>query len=599
MSAERERAIDRAVIPPAPSAPAIAATFAINLLSLALPLAILQIFDRVVPHRATDTLLLLTLGLFLAIGLDFALKTARALLMGAAAEAYERRLLDRVTRRALAADPERFDEEPALGRFERFAAVAQLREHAGGEGRLLAVDLAFVSVFAGLILQIGGWLVLVPATALLSMFLISLAFRRVQFECFDRRRMVDARRFAFLGEFLERIATVKAHRLEAPLLRRYEMLQDQAAAASRRLLFLAHLSQSFGAVFGQAATAAMALFGGWLVIRGDLGLAELAACTLLNGRALQPMMKLIGVWSQAEGVAAARRKVAGLAALPPRVDAAPVAASPFRGEVAAREIALRAPGGGAMLFEHLSFHVPAGGRLAITGDDGSGKTSLLRLLLGELTPSAGKLLIDGAPAVTWRDRRGRDGLVYVDRRPVVFQGTILENLAPSGAREDVEAGLAAAAALGLDEEIRRLPHGYETPLGHSGGASSLNLLQRVSLARALALKPRILLFNEANTAMDRPSDEKAREALSALLGETTLILVTRRPAWIALTENVVRLAGPVEEPGVLALSFAEMRKPGRSAPPPYRLSDAEMVKASRSAAPARKSALAAPLRAAG
>lgn len=571
--------------PPPPWA-AIIATLGVNLLTLLLPLVMLQIFDRVIPYQSGSTLLLLTLGLFLAGALDFALKIARAVLMGDAAERYERSLGAAATRRALAANPAEFEAETAPARFERLVAVSQLRDHAGGDGRLLALDLAFVCVFIGLIWHIGGWLVAVPLSALALMFGVSLAFRRAQFALFDARRSVDARRFAFLGEFLERIATIKTHRMEAPLLRRYEILQEQSAKASRSLVLVAGLSQSFGSVFSQSAAAAMALVGGFLVIRGEIGIAELAACTLLNGRAIQPLLKLIGVWSQAEGVAAARRKVAGLMALP-AVDA-PVKPPAFHGAVEARGLTVRSPGMETPLFVDVSFHVPAGGRLVVTGDDGAGKTTLLRILLGEERGHGGEALIDGAPAADHAMRRGRGGIAYLDQRPAIFQGTIIENIALSGHDRHVEDALAAAAALGLDEEIRRLPHGYETEIGRAGGATSLNFLQRVALARALALKPRILLFNEANTAMDRPSDERALAALKALEGETTLVVVTRRPAWIALTSNVLRLAGPERRRAEAAepyrLSWREMVTPGYGAPPPYRLKRAEMVKAGRAEA---------------
>ncbi len=578
---------EAAIAAPPPPVSAVAASLAVNLLTLLLPLVMLQIFDRVIPYQASHTLLLLILGLLAAIMLDFGLKAARATLMSASAEDYERRLHAMATRRALEADPAEFDAEPAPARFERLAAVTQLRDHAGGDGRLLVIDIAFVAVFAGLIWHIGGWLVAVPIVAAALMICVSLAFRKVQFRLFDERRSVDARRFAFLNEFLERMATIKAHRMEAPLLRRYEVLQEGSASASRRLVLLASLSQSFGSVFAQAATAAMALFGAYLVIRGDIGVAELAACTLLNGRAVQPMLKLIGVWSHAEGVAAARRKVAALAALPRREGPA-VTPPALRGELEARELTVRRAGADGALFENLSFHVPAGGRLIVTGDDGAGKTTLLRLILSEERPSAGEIRIDGAPAAHQALRRGRGGIVYLDQRPIVFQGSILDNIALTERAEDVDEAMEAARALGLDEEIRRLPQGYETVLGRSGGAASYSFLQRVALARALALKPRILLFNEANTAMDRPSDERALAALAALEGKTTLVVVTRRPGWMALSPNLVRLVSPArraeEAKEVYRLSWREMTAPGHGAPPPYRLSLSEMVKPGRSAA---------------
>lgn len=540
-SEQRQTRARSPLAPPRLPLTVLIASLGVNLMTLALPLVMLQIFDRVMPFQAHETLLVLCLGLGVAIVLDFVLKACRIILMSHAAERFETRVNAAAARAALDAAPDDFERESASARFDRLNAVAQLRDHIGGPGRLLAIDLPFVTLFAAMIWYVGGWLVAVPIACVICLVVVCAAMRRMQARLFDARQSVDARRYAFLTEFLERIATVKAHRMEQPMLRRYELLQAQSVEASRRLIHIAGLSQAFGAIFSQVAVAAMGLFGAFLVVRGEIGVAELAACTLLNSRAVQPLLKLIGLWAQAEGVAAARRKAEGMLALPSRRAAAP--ARSLAGAVELRDVEMRVPGRGAPLFSGLSFAVRPGACAAITGADGAGKTTLMRLLLGEAAPSAGAALIDGAPAADFVAARGVGGVAYVDQAPVVFQGSILDNIALVAEPERVEAGLAAARALGLDEEIRRLPFGYETRLGAGGGSMSLGFLQRIALARCLALRPRILLFNEANTAMDRPSDRRALAAIAALAGGTTVILVTRRPAWIALAETQVTLAG--------------------------------------------------------
>lgn len=514
---------------------------AINLLSLGLPLVMLQIFDRVIPFQALETLSVLVIGLLIALALDYVLKCCRIVVMAHAAERFELELNDRAAAVVLNAEAADYANHKAVDRFEEISAVAQLRDHYGGQGRLLVIDLPFVAVFVGLIWFVGGWLVAVPITCFLLLAGLSFILRRFQAELFSSRQAIDGRRYSFLTEFLERMVTIKANTMEAPMLRRYELLQQQSVAASRSLILLSSVSQSFSAVINQAAVAAMGLLGGFLVIRGNIGVAELAACTLLNGRALQPLMKLTGIWVQAESVAAAMERMQQVLSLPQR---ASTPARSIHGDIAADRATLHLKSRSKALFSDLTFKVERGRCLAVTGADGAGKSSFLRLLLAEQHLSAGALFIDGNSPTSLSRMRGRGGIAYVDATPVIFQGTILHNIALSEDVEAVQSALEVARVLGMNDAINRLPHGFETVIGpQARDAHSLGFFQQIALARALAHRPKIMLFNEANIAMDRAADTAALAALKALRGKTTLVLVSRRPSYIALADYQVHISG--------------------------------------------------------
>lgn len=513
----------------------------VNLLSLGLPLVMLQIFDRVIPFQATETLTVLVLGLLVAMALDFALKCCRIVVMAEGAAQFEIDLNDRAATRVLNAVSSFYQKGKSVERFEEISSVAQLRDHYGGQGRLLVIDLPFVAVFVGLIWFVGGWLVSVPIVCFVALAALSLVLRGFQADMFARRQMIDGRRYSFLAEFLERMVTIKANTMEAAMLRRYELLQDQSVVASRSLILLSGVSQSFSAVINQTAVAAMGLLGGFLVIQGNIGIAELAACTLLNGRALQPMMKLTGIWVQAESVSAAKQRMENVLQLPQRPGAS---TRKIRGAIVARNATLRLENRKAPLFSGLTFRIDPGQCLAVTGSDGAGKSSLLRLLLGEQSLTSGSILIDGARPIDLGRARGRGGIAYVDAAPEIFQGSILRNIALSDDPKASAAGMAAARTIGMNEAINHLPHGFETMIGpQSSGAFSLGFLQQIVLARALALEPKVMIFNEANTAMDRPADIAALKALSVLRGQTTVVLVSRRPSYIALADIQVHVNG--------------------------------------------------------
>jgi ATP-binding cassette subfamily C protein LapB len=261
----------------------------------------------------------------------------------------------------------------------------------------------------------------------------------------------------------------------------------------------------------------------------------------LNDRALQPMMKLTGIWVQAENISAAKARVAKVLSLPQQPDAP---TRRIQGAISARDATLRLDERESSLFAGLTFRIEPGQCLAVTGGDGAGKSSLLRVLLGEQILTSGAILIDGAKLVDLSKVRGAGGIAYVDASPVIFQGSILRNIALSDDPKATREGMAMARAIGMNEAINHLPHGFETMIGpQSGSAYSLGFFQQIALARVLARKPKIMIFNEANTAMDRSADAAALQALAALGGETTVVLVSRRPSYIALADIQVHVNG--------------------------------------------------------
>ncbi|MEC9432187.1 MAG: ABC transporter transmembrane domain-containing protein [Pseudomonadota bacterium] len=548
-----------------------AASLGINVLALGLPLALLQVFDRVLPNRAEATLAVLFGALLVFAGLEFALRLARLGLLGDAGERYELRLTDAVATRFLHADPAAFEATTGGAHLDRINAIAQLRDHYGGQGRLLALDLPFAAVFVGMIGLIGGPLALAPLGSLCALGLASVVLRRLQAPALAERESVDRRRYSFLMETLGQIETLKVHAMEPRMMRRYELLQMQAEQASRRLIRASGLTQAVSAVMSQAGVAAMAAAGGLLAVEGRLGMAEIAACMLLNGRAMQPMSRAMGLWVQHAQLRGAETRLAEVEAL--AGDAAPdgpAAAEPLRGAVSFVGVGFGRPGRPDA--RELSVRIEPGRCLAFTGAAGDEGSVLLRMVLGELAPERGEVRIDGRATSRFGHPRGRGGMVLVDGRPAVFEGSLLDNLSMFGDAEARDAAIDAARRIGLDEQIDRMARGFDTPaLIRGRQTGTVGFLQRVGIARALACDPRILLFDEANTALDMVADRKLLSALADLRGRTTLILSTRRPSYLTLADQVVDLSRTDARGTISATPAAALR--ARAAPAPLRPED--------------------------
>lgn len=518
-----------------------AGSISINILALALPLVLLQVFDRVVPNKAEDTLSILFMGLVVALLLDVVLKGCRTIVLGHFAEEYELQKGREVVEHIVDADPYHFESTQSATQLDRFGGIATLRDYYGGQGRLLAIDLPFALVFVGMIWFIGGWLVLVPLSSLAVLIVFSQVLRFKQAPALEARQSIDQRRYAFLHEVIEGITTVKSQVMEHQMIRRYELLQDQSSLASQKLIRVAGFSQNFGAVFGQVSIVALGGFGSYLIVIGSIGMAELSACMLLNGRTSQPMLKMLSLWVELEGVRSAKAKISEIKRIP--LAGTDTAGADIKGSLSIENVALRIEDRKRVLFAGLNIDLHPGEAVSIMGDDGGGKTSLLRMILGEQMPSCGRITIDGLDPRKLARRRNFGEIAYVDQFPFVLNGTILDNLSLFGDAEACRRGIAAAEEIGLDDDIHRLPMGYDTEMGTtSQWTAALGLQQRIAIARTLARDPKLFLFNEANTALDFNADKLVLRALEARKGEMTMVIVSRRPSYRRFCDKQIELA---------------------------------------------------------
>lgn len=520
------------------------ATVVLNVLGLALPAAILQVYDRVIPNQTTETLTALMVGLIAVLVIDGALRISRGYLTSWSGAQFEHRCLGASVDTVLLANPRKIEAEKLGAHIDRVNAIDNLRDFYGGQGRLLLIDLPFLFVFLGLFWVIAGPLVLVPLTIFALLAAATLLVGRALRATLERRHELDDRRYSFIIQILSNIETIKALALEPTMTRRYERLQLAGAGATSSTIFLSGCAQTIGNISSALTLTAVAAIGAVQVINSTLSPGELAACTLLATRAVQPVMRGLSLWTQFQGLAVARERVEQLLSTPSAGARQNIRGGgrDVVGEIELRDVSFRySPDGPYQLFE-ANARIRAGEIVAVVGEDGSGKSTLLELIAGRLEPESGELLIDGQP---------EQGQSLIDPRQVIrvaentalFQGTILDNLTAFRGSDRLEEALAAARALGVDEEVHRLPKGYDTPIGAMAGAElSTSLRQKLTIARALACRPKILLFDGANTSLDQAGEARLKTALEDLRGTMTIILVTHRPFLQQIADRVLQLS---------------------------------------------------------
>lgn len=539
----------------------LASAVSLNVLALSTPLVILLVFDRVIPFQSLDTLKLLSIALISVAVLEFFLRWARSVLSNTSASRAAQNNIMVFLRQIFSADSSRFAGQAAALHLERYGAIGRLRDLSSGQQRALAIDAPFAVVFLGLILLIGGWLVLVPLTALALVLLFSQFFKTKQRDIFEARKTLDRRRYAFLSDALTHAQTLKVNTMERQMMRRFELLENQTVATSHRLILFSGLVQSCGAILSQLSVAAIGLLGAYLVIFDRLGLAELAACMLLNGRAMQPLIKLVSLRVHAEGVAASKAKLAEIEALgqaSPNIGQKP----PLRGLI---EVSGLAIAGGDLSFEASSFCVASGEVVSLDAPHADAASAFFDMVLAMRGADRGQILIDGYVPLDRTAQRGSGGLALVENPAAVFSGTLMENISAFGTGAQIERALQVSEQLGLEKRVHRLPMGYNTQL-NTGGVFERDPINRqlISLTRAFALAPKIILMHEPSAVLGTSERETLAAFLADLSPRPTMVLYTPDPRLTRVVDRTVQLAPPISATARAWLEDAQL--PSLSAP---------------------------------
>jgi ATP-binding cassette subfamily C protein LapB len=537
------------------------ASFAINLLALALPLSIMQVYDRIIPNHSLAPFAYLFLALALALVVEFILKTTRSALLSWHAMHFVRNVEHEAISRLLRAQDGAFEHEPAAVHVNRYAAAAALGDYHCGQARLVSIDLPFVGIALIVMSVVGGVMVLVPATLFFLFAAMAIGRARKFRAIINTRTTQDNRKYDFIAEVLAGIHTVKSMAMEPQMQRRFERLQQAIAETTMSSILTGQANQTSALLYGSVSQLIVVAIGASQVVDNQLTMGALACCTLLSGQILQPLLRAISLWTERETVSHRRAEIRTL------LDGPPAEAAP---------LAPRAEVEGAIRFESVTFgylpdvppvlhavdlSITAGAIVGVKGEEGSGRSTLLKLLRGEIEPASGRVTIDGISTTEPEFLSVRRSIAYVGAAPVIFRGTIMDNLTVfSPDRRDYARKM--ALLFGLEATINVLPDGFETTLGEGiGDDLPASIAQQVNIVRALSDRPRILILDESNTVLDGIAENALMQALDSLRGWLTVVIVSHRPSLLALCDSVLTV-----QKGQVAWHAPLPNAPARGAP---------------------------------
>ena len=516
----------------------------VNVLAIATALYIMNVYDRVVPNNAFETLLVLAIGTAVAVGFEFCARSLRAYFLDAAGRKADLVLGSRIFAQALGIE---LGARPAsTGAF-----AAQLREFEAvrdfiTSATLTAVmDLPFVAFFIFVVALIGGPIYLVPLTAVPVVLLVGLLAQWPLARAIRQNMQESAVRHGLLVESIENAEAVKTMRAEGLLRARYERSAAAAGRSANRARQVSALVINFTTTTLQLVTVGMVFWGVYLIAEGRLTVGALVACVILIGRGMAPLQQFAALMTRYQQARTAYFTLQGLMAQRPERDprARYTPLDDVAGAVSMQDVEFAYPESKLACLKDVSFGIEPGEHVGILGRVGSGKSTLLRLIAGLYPPSAGVVRLEGLDIEQLDPADLRRHIGYVAQEPHLFNGSLRDNIALGDPQADDASVMAAARIAGLEPLIANHPAGLHLGVGERGRALSGGQRQAVACARALLLVAPVLLLDEPTSAMDHNMEQRFVEEMRRFAAGRTLLLVTHKPSMLALVDRVLVVDG--------------------------------------------------------
>ena len=548
---------------------ALTASLFTNVLALATPVFVLQVYDRVVFHAGVSTLQGLVIGMVLVVAFDFTLRQSRGRVLQRVALRIDSEIGRRLFSKVMSLPLRSLERRSTSYWHALFKDVDNVRNTLSGPTAVLAMDLPFAVLFLGVVFIIAwpvAWVLVV-----IFMVFVAIAWKSgtTVSAAAEEERKRNVQRESLVGEIVSGRTSIKATAMASRMAELWEQRQaetiEQSLDRGRKAEFYVSWGQSLTVI----ATVAMTGVGAIAIMNQQLTIGALIAANMLGGRLLGPFNQLVGAWRGFAMFRQSAMRLGEVFAEESDLKVSDVVLPRPKGQIKLEDVTYSYSTSSPPVADNLKLEINACGLTAIMGRNGSGKTTLLKLLLGLYSPTSGRVLLDGADIAQFAHHDLAQWMGYVPQECVLFDGTIRDNITYSRPDSTDDEIVRAATLATAHEAIIALPKGYGTVVGEGGSNLSAGLRQRIAIARALIGDPPIIVLDEPTSSLDRQAEEQLRDALGALSKDHTILMVTHSPVMLeACSHTIVMDSGKIKAAGRTrtVLEFLAQQREGNTKP---------------------------------
>ncbi|PUE49512.1 type I secretion system permease/ATPase [Limnohabitans sp. 2KL-17] len=522
----------------------------LQLFALATPLFFQVIMDKVLLHRVTTTLNVITIALLVVSLFDVVLNLLRTYLFAHTSYRIDVELGARLYRHLLSLPLSYFDARRVGDSVARVKALEQIREFLTGNGITLVLDLVFSVVFIAVMFFYSAPLAWVVVGSIPCYFAVSLLATPLLRRQLDEKFNRGAENQSFLVESVSSVHTIKSMALEPRWIKSWDQQLAQYVRASLQANRTGIVAQNLVSLIGKLVMILITWLGASLVMEGSMTLGQLVAFNMLSGHVSQPVMRLAQMWADFQQVGISMARLGDILNTRTEVFESNTALPALKGRVELDGVTFRYQPGASEAMRNVSMVIQPGETVAIVGRSGSGKSTTTKLIQRLYHPEAGRILIDGFDLALIDPASLRRQIGVVLQENTLFNRSVRDNIAVSDPSATMERVVYVAEMSGAHEFIRELPQGYDTVLGENGTGLSGGQRQRIAIARALLSDPRILILDEATSALDYESERIVQANMEKIRANRTVIIVAHRLSAIRSAERIyVMERGQIIESG--------------------------------------------------
>ncbi len=537
------------------------ASILINIFVLALPLFIMNVYDRVLPNNAIESLWALTIGVIIVFIFDFILRTIRSYYIGKASKRADIIMSNKIFDHLLNL---RINSKPAsTGMFvNRLQSFESIKDFFTTATITTLVDIPFLFIFIAIMFYIGGPLGWIPVVTIIITIGFSLFIQKVIKKTVLKTVKEDQIKQTTLNETVAGLEIIKSVRGQNRMKTHWDKSLGQTAYFGEKSQLLSQAASNFTQLIIKSSNIVVVVIGVFLAVSGDMTMGAIVAAMMLNRRAVAPASKIVDMVIKYDKTVIALKNIDDIMNLEVEKDHRVYLSRPhLNGNIEFQDVSFSYKNQNYEVLKNVNLKINEGEKVAILGKIGSGKSTLIKMIQNLYVPSKGSVLIDNTDVRQIDPVDLRKAIGVVPQESFLFMGSVKDNITIGDPFATDEEVLTASKIAGVHDFLGKHEAGYDFIVGERGEGLSGGERQSITLARALVGNPSFLIFDEPTNSMDKQTEKEFIRKLKDILVDQTVIIVTHKLSLLTLVDRVIVLDnGKIIADGPKEKVFASAKK---------------------------------------